>query len=256
MIRSREQLLAATAAIAAKEAQRPRRGRPRTGTRRPKAALRVPPIEAPASLPLPELDLELTASTNSTDKELVAAVVGAEPMPPPPQPLNEDIPAIERAMPRIGANGRPDGRHTKAVKAFLMRRAGIDDADIAAALNISRKTISDYIYRAGKAGVLAELLDDPRDTLEYVLLNKVVRNINESLDSTRVLQTGMPERAATALKVAEHTLFPKTQGPAQQTSNNVMGIKIEIVQGAPTVIREGTVAGAPGYIDGEAEPVE
>lgn len=140
---------------------------------------------------------------------------------------------------------------TIALQIIAMRIAGMADSDIATALDISPKTISPYVYRAGKNGWLD--LDNPKDRLQYQVMHKVVRNLEQSLDSQAILQTGMKESTAVALKVAEGTVFKQFNdtptGPVQQA---IVAIKIEMPQGPPHVMREDTVGGTPAYLDAES----
>lgn len=133
--------------------------------------------------------------------------------------------------------------------------AGMSNDDIGAALGISPKSIAGYLYKAGKNGWLD--FDNPKDNLEYTLMHKVVRNLEESLDSTNILASGQSERTATALKIAEGALFPKLAVEAPQQASTIVGIKIEVVGGVPGTMREGTSMGSNTYVDAETvEPVE
>lgn len=140
-----------------------------------------------------------------------------------------------------------------AIKIYLLRAAGQSDEQIAQIVGLSTKTLSSYVYKAGKMGWLDDFLHDPRERLEYSIMHKVVRNLDQSLDSEGVLQTGMQERTAVALKIAEGALYPRLQQGAGQQNSMLMGIKIEVVGGEPQKIREGTVIEAPAYVEDGAE---
>ena len=136
----------------------------------------------------------------------------------------------------------------KAVQILLMRTAGIEDEEIAKALGVGKRTVSDYVYKAGRNGWLEHLLDDPKEALEYSVLHKVVRNIDQFLDS--------PEektKKEVTLKVAEGTLFRRfVEAPKEETSNlNVLQIQVVMPLGGPGEIREGTTGGVPAYIEGD-----
>ena len=140
-----------------------------------------------------------------------------------------------------------------AIRIYTLRAGGLSDDQIAETLHLSKNTLSSYVYKAGRMGWLDEFLHDPRERLEYSVMHKVVRNLDESLDSEGILQTGMPERTAVALKIAEGALYPRLQQQQGVGTTNLMGIKIEIVGGVPTQVREGTVIEAPAYQEGETE---
>lgn len=137
-----------------------------------------------------------------------------------------------------------------------MRQAGLGEDEIAGALGLSRSTLKGYVYKAGRNGWLD--LDDPKDRLEYQVLHKVVKRLDEALDAgnDRVLNTGMKESTAVALKVGEGTLFKQfDKDPGASMQQTVVAIKIEMPPGVPTAIREGTTGGAPAYIDAEVARV-
>ena len=134
-----------------------------------------------------------------------------------------------------------------------MRQTGMVDADIAKVLGISEKCISPYLYKAGKRGHLA--FDDPKDTVEYQMMHKVVRNLDAMLDDPTILSKG--ERSVkqeVTLEVAKGTLFKRFEpAPAVATSQTIVAIKIETPPGPPQAVREDTMGGTPAYV--EAEPV-
>jgi DNA-binding CsgD family transcriptional regulator len=137
-----------------------------------------------------------------------------------------------------------------AIRIYGMRGLGLSDTEIAAALGLSVKTIPGYIYKAGKNGWLD--FDDPKEALENQVLHKVVRNLDEMLDSP-----DEETKKEVTLKVYEGSLSKKVQeqgqGPQAQA---VVGVKIEIVGGERPTVREGTIMGTGTYIDAESVPVE
>lgn len=133
---------------------------------------------------------------------------------------------------------------------IAMRIAGMADDEIATTLQISRKSISPYIYRATKNGWLD--LDDPKDRLQFQLMHKVVANLAEGLDSPNTLQTGMRERTAVALKVAEGTVFKQFQEQnAPQLQQTIVAIRVEMPEGGLQQIREDTTGGEPAYVEAQ-----
>jgi hypothetical protein len=137
---------------------------------------------------------------------------------------------------------------TTALKIIAMRAAGVTNAEIASTLGISEKSINPYIYRAGKNGWIDP--DDPTEQLEYKMLHKVVRNLDEALDSGGILQNGMPVRTAVGLKIAEGTLFKKFDGVAQTNQpSTLVAVKIEMPDGPRPQVRAGNdIGGVPAHV--------
>lgn len=136
-----------------------------------------------------------------------------------------------------------------ALRIVAMRAAGISDPEIAVALGLSPKSITPYVYRAGKNGWLNFF--DPHHEMEYRLLHKVVRNLDQMLDSDQVLQKGDKSvRMEATLEAAKGTLFKRyDQTVAAPPPSTMVAIKIEMPQGPPQVMREETFGGVPNYID-------
>ncbi len=129
----------------------------------------------------------------------------------------------------------------------------MEDREIAKELGISYASVSGYVYKAGKNGWLD--LDNPKDRLEHQTMHKIIKNLEEALESQAVLQTGMKESTAVALKMAEGTLFKKfDEAKAETVQQTVVAVRIEMPQGPVQQMREETIGGTPAYID--AEPHE
>lgn len=139
----------------------------------------------------------------------------------------------------------------KAVQIVIMRQAGLDDEQIGAALGIKKSTISALLYKAGKNGWLD--FDDPKNRMEYQVLHKVIRNIDEALDS-EVLLVERKERTAVALEIYKANKATEQPAPPVASVASLMGIKIQIVGGDPGTVREGTVMGNSTYVD--TKPVQ
>jgi len=139
----------------------------------------------------------------------------------------------------------------KALKIAAMELAGIDRDQIATVLGMARCTVTDYLYKAGRNGWLDH--DDPRKALEYQLLPQAVRELHEGMKSNAILATGMKERTAVALKVADGALYPRVDTAAVSPSTSIVGIKIEVLGGTPQM-REGTMAGGSQYLEAESVP--
>lgn len=140
---------------------------------------------------------------------------------------------------------------TMALQIIAMRINGQDDADIAKALGISVNSVSPYVYRATKNGWL-DIDYDPKQRVQFQMMHKVVQRLEEGLDSSALLNTGMKERTAVALKVAEGTLF-KSFGEQQtaQTAQTVVAVQVIMPDGPRQQIRGETTGGTPAYVDAE-----
>lgn len=145
----------------------------------------------------------------------------------------------------------PDSKiRTKVMTILAMRVAGIEDEQIAKELHITGGTLRNYVYLAGKNGWLtAEAIANPVETIEYTLLHKVVRNLDQYLDSA------IPsERQAVTEKLFDATLAqhwaPKASIGPQQT---LVAIRFETPPGPPQVVREGTIGGISAWTEGETD---
>ena len=208
-------------------------GRPRIMRLRPavptEPANIVPAVDAPVSLPLSERPDEPLAVPTFVAPEGLATV---RKIPPPGMARNSQM--------RDTVN-----------KILLMRVAGHEDAEIAEALGIKKTTLSTYVYYAGVNGWLnPEVMANPADRVEYALLHKVVRNLEQSLDSTNPI-----ERQEVTLEMAKGTLFKKwgSEVSAALPSSTVVAIKIEMPPGASSMPTEEIFSGVGSYTDGEVE---
>lgn len=136
-----------------------------------------------------------------------------------------------------------------AMKILAMRLRGFPDTEIATALGLaSSSVVRGYIHRAYRNGWLTDDLDNPKDKIEYEIGHKLVRNMHEALDSPDT-----ERRDKMTVEVAKGTLFKQFD---QQTGSvaqplNVLAIKIEMPEGTPQKVREGTIGGRPAFVDAE-----
>jgi hypothetical protein len=131
---------------------------------------------------------------------------------------------------------------------LALRVAGLDEDQIATELKLSRGTIRNYIYLAGKHGWLNAdvLVANPVDAVEYTLLHKVVRNLDQELDSgDQAVRTDVTRRLFDAT-LAKHWA-PVAAGPTQ----TLVAIRIENPPGPRQEVREGTVQGLSAWTEGE-----
>src|SRR4029079_8723824 len=110
-------------------------------------------------------------------------------------------------------------------------------------LKIAKQSVHNYIYIATKNGWLDHT--NPRDQVEYELIPKAVRVLNEALDDEmRNEKTGVMVKQLVAMKIGEGTVFKKYDERAGQAQSPTMiAIKIEMPQGDVPTIREGTTGG-------------
>ena len=162
-------------------------------------------------------------------------------------------PAPGLGIPRIRTYPANSSIRSKAIKIVALRAAGLEDKEIAEILKIKHvQTIRNYVYIAGQHGWLN--IADPKQQLEYQMMHKVVRNLDEALDDVeRNRNTGVPVKTEVALRVAEGTLFKQfdqlQQGPVQQQT--VVAIRIEYPPGAKQEVRENTINGVSAYVEGD-----
>lgn len=137
---------------------------------------------------------------------------------------------------------------------IAMRLSGLDDAEIAKQMGISEKSISPYVYRATKNGWL-DIDYDPKERINFQLMHKVVRNLEEGLDIKNILATGMPVRTHVALKMAEGTIFKQfDQQAPQEARTTVVAVQVVMPDGPRQQVRADTTGGTPAYIDAEVIP--
>jgi hypothetical protein len=199
---------------------------------------------SPASLPPQVPDVDTTAPLPS------AIIV--------PKSLNsggsEDVPAtvpIKKAFWDVGKDSKV---YETAMRILALRTTGIDDRRIADTLNLSMQTIWNYCYIAGKNG-WADDFANAKDQIEFRIMPKVIRNLEEGLDDNiRHETSGMQVKTQVALRIAEGTLFKKFEEAAVTTETNLtIGIRVEHVGGdsVDIAVRPGTITGVPAYLDAE-----
>src|ERR1035437_5398538 len=148
----------------------------------------------------------------------------------------------------------PDSKVRRcALLIMAMRLAGMEDGEIAKGLQISPKSISGYIYRAGKNGWLN--LDAPRERLEYQMTNKALDNLEVMLDDNTMLPPGakIVKHEATH-RLLEGTLYKQFSEPApQQIQQTIVAVRVEMPSGPAPSIREDTTGGTPAFLEGDIE---
>ena len=215
---------------------------PKGRVRRRKSVRRAVAIGAPGKIPASEAALLLPPAL-------------ADPAQPPPEaivvPATLDSPHIAK----VKALPKNSVIRQKALAIMAMRLAGHDNEDIARELELSERSLNQYMWMAGKNGWIPRKrgLVDPKDELEFSLAHKVIRNLDDAMDDdTRNTKTGMPVKTEVALEVAKGTLFKRfgeQNSAIVQTA--VLAVKIEMAPGTPTQVREGTTGGVGRWIEAD-----
>lgn len=137
----------------------------------------------------------------------------------------------------------------KAAAIMAMRIEGRSNDEIAEALNLSVRSIRQYVWIAGKNGWLRT--DDPHEYAESVLIHKAVKGFEELLDS-RHERTHLPDKEVILESMKGLGIFKdqtKTEAPVNQQAN-MLTINVVMPEGAVSTVRPGTVAGVPAYVEG------
>ena len=137
----------------------------------------------------------------------------------------------------------------KVLAIIGLRLEGKNTKEISEHLHLTEPSIRQYMWLAGKNGWLKKHAIDPGDRLEHEIAHKVVRNLDEMLDSA-----DEDRRDVATLKTAEGMLFKRYGTEATSLPPMaVIGIRIEMPTGAAaTSLREGTTGGAGRFIEGQA----
>lgn len=135
----------------------------------------------------------------------------------------------------------------KVLAIIALRLKGETTEAIAEQLGIKEATIRQYMFLAGKNGWLKRMAVDPTDRLEHEIAHKVVRNLDEMLDSDNEAR-----KDKATLVTAEGMLFKRVAADAgQQPALTAISIKVVMPEGANTIIREGTTGGTEKWVEGE-----
>ena len=206
----------------------------RHSPRRKAKSVRVHRKAAPASEAV--LTLPPAPADSSTTPPLAISV-----------PAKEESPAIQ-AVRRIPKNSVI---RQKALAIMAMRLAGHDNETIAKELQLSQGSLNQYLWMAGKNGWIPRKrgFADPKDSLEFSLAHKVVKNLGDLLDSEDA-----ETKKEVTLEVAKGTLFKRfSDQNAQAPQTTVLAVRIEMPAGEPTIIRERTTGGRGRWIEGEVD---
>jgi hypothetical protein len=163
-----------------------------------------------------------------------------------------NCPICGKLQPRPDWYLPPDSKvRIVALTAIAMRIAGMSDPDICKALNISEKSLSPYIYRAGKNGWLD--IDNPKARIQYQLMHRAVSNLDEMLENDAPLAT-KTIRHETTMKLLEGTVFREFEEQKESAPNQtVVAIRIDMPSGPQQQMRDDTTSGTPAYIDVESK---
>ena len=140
-----------------------------------------------------------------------------------------------------------------AMQIIAMRLSGMEDPEIAKALQISEKSVSPYVYRATKNGWL-DIDYDPKERIQYQVMHQVVKELENGLADSVRMNNGMKVRTAVALKMAEGTVFKQfDQQATAPVASTVVAVQVVMPDGPRQEVRPDTTGGTPAYIDAEVE---
>jgi len=170
------------------------------------------------------------------------------------------LPGIEEALNgSSGGDGLESGEETAKVespadKPFIVRRGevgikavvaqwvalnaiepGITNEEIATRLGITPKTLTQYIYKAAKKGLIQ--FEDPMAQLEYKI-------IPSTMDKLQVLIDSGNEKAI--IETAKGTIFPvfRESKGVKEAAQTVLALKVEMPSGEQKTFA-GSIVGKP-----------
>ena len=140
---------------------------------------------------------------------------------------------------------------SKALHICALRVSGLSEEDIAKAMNLKPRTLSAYVYIAGKNGWLqqAGLFADARDEIDYTVIHKAIENLRGLLDSADPEQ-----KERVTMKTLEGTVFKTydAQKGSAAPPSTMLAIKIEMPPAGTAPVREDAIGGLPAYVDAES----
>jgi hypothetical protein len=171
-----------------------------------------------------------------------------------------DIPTDASVVPLVGSKpkkpfwdvGKGSSQYEQCQKVLALKAVGMDAAHIAESLGIAKQSVHNLTYLAGKNGWMTEFAN-AREQIEYRIMPKALRVIEEGLDDdTRHTTSGQKVSQQIALEVAGGTVFKSfEQTGSQAPTTNVIGIKIQMIPGTATEMRDGSGGGVPAYCEGD-----
>lgn len=184
--------------------------------------------------------------------------VPQEPAPAAPSDTTAIAPVEKTSKPKkpFWDVGKGSKQYEQCMKVLALKVTGMSAADIGEAMGISKQSVHNLTYMAGKNDWLKEFAN-AREQIEYRIMPKVMRVIEEGLDDTnRHSTSGQTVAQQIALDVAGGTVFKQfeqvgTQAPPQ----TMIGVKIQIVPGTSMEMREGSGGGVPAYVEGDVTDV-
>ncbi len=163
------------------------------------------------------------------------------------------LPTAAVVVPTSVLAPRPNGAkaeskiRTTVLAAIEMQLQGKTRREAAEVLGVTYESLTQYFYLAGKMGWL--ITQDARDKLQFETVHKIVRNIDQALDSENAEhKQEMTIEAAKGLG-----LFKKHEVVQNDTAPTMMGLTVTIEQpaGNQPELTVGSIGGTPGYVDAE-----
>jgi hypothetical protein len=131
-----------------------------------------------------------------------------------------------------------------------MKIQGFDNEEIASKLNLSVRSLRQYLWIAGKNGWLKT--SDPHDVAEYEITHGVIKGLKELVDY-RDPDTKLP-RQEVILRASEGLGIFKDHSKQQQEAvpnGNVLTVNVVFPEGPRAEMRPGTTIGVASYVEGE-----
>ena len=185
------------------------------------------------------------AAHTSVSPAVAAAGAVASSLPPTPSrvPAPPTTPSKRLNYPKQDSLIRK-----KAIAIVAMRAQGYSTEEIASELGIRARCVAQYVYTASRGGWLprtkGSAFDDPKDTIDFELAHKAVRNMNEFLDSK-----DLDTRKEATFELAKGAIYKRFDQPREATlpGMQVLAIKIDMPTAGDTTVREGSMGGSPIY---------
>ena len=198
---------------------------------------------------------QLAVRTESSPAAVMAGAVASS-LPPTPS----RVPAPPTTLTNPWKIEKHSVVRKKAVAIVAMRAQGYSTDEIAHELKIRPRSVHNYVYLATKSGFLTNkkgsFFADPKDSIEFELAHKVVRNLNAALDDEPItVESGEIKPInkviyEATMELAKGSLFKRFDQPkdtAALPSMQVLAIKIDMPTTGDTTVREGSIGGTPIY---------
>lgn len=177
-----------------------------------------------------------------------------------PAALPPDSPAVRAELALIKRQSeekwigpeRPTKLRKTVAAIIALKVQGCSNNEIAEQLNLKPKSISQYMWIAGKKGWLNTA--DPHTYAEHALVHRVVDNLHDLLHA-RNMVTGLPDKEVT-LEAAKGFGVFKDHSKTEQApvAPGVLAIQVVLPTGDLPKVRAGAISSTPNYVEGSVVP--